>query len=166
MMVKYARLIFFLIIAISIIQLLFYYPDLPDKVAIHFGISGEPDSWSSKGEYLAIHLGLFAFLTLIFAGFAELIDKVPASLFNIPHKKYWLSKDREKYTRSKVESFLYWTGAITLLLILIMNQKVIMFNFDESVSATNDFWAILLGYLLVLGLLIYVHFREFYQSPS
>ena len=165
-MSNFARWIYLLMVVVSFAHLFIYYPDLPDTVAIHFGISGEPDDWSDKTGYLVFEIGLLIFLTLIFVGIAESVQKFPSELFNIPNKNYWLSGEREKETKQRVKNLLYWVGSITLLLILYMNHQVLQLNIQQSVDSIDGFWIALIVYLSTIGLLLYQNLKIFYQKSE
>src|ERR1700687_3898882 len=51
------------ILAIAAVQIAYYYPQLPDVVASHFGISGAANSWEPKSTFF----GLFGFIYALFA---------------------------------------------------------------------------------------------------
>ena len=56
------------VIKMPIFLILNYWSALPDQVPSHFGISGQPDSWSGKGTLIilpAVSVFLYALLTLV-----------------------------------------------------------------------------------------------------
>jgi hypothetical protein len=58
------------------------WPRLPQRLATHFGISGEPDGWSTPSQFsivVAAVLGIFVVLFTI-AGWR---DRVPDRFFNL-----------------------------------------------------------------------------------
>jgi hypothetical protein len=83
-----------LLAAVAAIQMTHYYPLLPERLAVHFGSSGEPDGWSSKGEFMVLFGAMEAFFVLFGVAFAILLDRVPLALINIPHKHYWFSPEK------------------------------------------------------------------------
>jgi uncharacterized membrane protein len=153
-------------VVVGFAHLFIYYPDLPDTVAIHFGISGEPDNWADKTGYLAFEIGLLTFLTLIFVGIGESVRKFPSELFNIPNKDYWLSGEHEQETRNRIKNLLYWVGSITLFLMIYMNHQLVQVNIQQSVDSIGGFWIALIVYLSAIGLLIYQYLKKFYQKPG
>lgn len=163
---NFARWIYLFILTVSCVHLFIYYRALPDRVAVHFGIAGQPDNWVDKNGYLAFEFGLLSFLTLIFLGIAESIKKLPTELFNIPNKDYWLKYEREQETRHSIKNLLYWVGSITLLLLIYMNHKLVEVNIRDSIDSIGGFWSALLIYLGAIGLLIYNYLRKFYKKPE
>lgn len=79
---------------------------LPDRVATHFDISGNPDAWSSNLTNTILFCGLFLFFTLLFSGIALLLKKIPVSLINIPNREYWFAPERREASVLRVRDFM------------------------------------------------------------
>lgn len=82
-----------------ILLLLFYiislllYPQLPERYPVHFGLSGEPDSWMRKSLLNWFLLPLFSTaLTLLMLGIGKLTRRYPKYM-NIPSKEIFLALD-------------------------------------------------------------------------
>lgn len=48
----------------SVIQVLHFWPDIPERIPSHFNFHGEPDAWVSKRFFV----GLYLILIIIFGG--------------------------------------------------------------------------------------------------
>ncbi|MDB6125790.1 MAG: hypothetical protein JWQ71_4783 [Pedosphaera sp.] len=73
-------------------------PQLPLRVATHFGLSGQPNNWMSKSEYLRF-MGIFGFIfPFSIVGICFLVRFLPASAFNMPRRDYWLSPEHRGET--------------------------------------------------------------------
>jgi uncharacterized membrane protein len=125
---------------------LYYYPQLPDTVASHFGMGGQPDDWSSKATILAVYLVLVAVLALMFLGFSFGLAHLPVSLLNVPHKEYWLSPERRQETYAFLSSYFLWFASATLLLVFDMMQQTFQVNLGKADALPHP--------LLSLGLYI------------
>lgn len=72
-------------------------PQLPERVATHFGANGMANGWMTRHGHITfttlVPLGLLAFLALVF----WLITLNPQSL-NIPHRDYWIAPERRRAT--------------------------------------------------------------------
>jgi uncharacterized membrane protein len=68
-------------------------PQLPERVATHFGAGGEPNGWMSRAGHVRFTLlfGLIvpAFVIAIFATMPRFGDR----WMNIPNKDYWLAPE-------------------------------------------------------------------------
>ena len=71
-----AWLLFLMLMAVAA-HMAYYYPQLPDSVASHFGAGGRPDDWSSKGTYAAVIIAISAALALSFLGIGLLLRRLP-----------------------------------------------------------------------------------------
>ncbi len=54
------RRIFFALVAIAILQTVYYYPRVPQVVASHFDGTGVPNAWSGRDGFFALYLGMVA----------------------------------------------------------------------------------------------------------
>ena len=88
-----ALTIFLGLFVLSIAHAVYYYPQLPDIVASHFGSAGKPDAWSSRHVFVGIYLFSVIMTGLIFLGLAYGMRSIPDNLINLPNRDYWLSQD-------------------------------------------------------------------------
>lgn len=56
MSVGHVALIYLGLLLLAILQAAWYYPQLPEMVASHFGVSGKPDGWMSRQSFLLVEL--------------------------------------------------------------------------------------------------------------
>lgn len=111
-------LIFIILLALCIAQAVYYYPLLPDRVASHFGATGQPDAWSSKETFVKIYLVAVTGIAILFPSIGLMLRKIPPSLINLPNKDYWLSPERSQRTINVLSRQFLWFGSATLLLLL------------------------------------------------
>src|SRR6185295_9706960 len=72
--------------------------ELPARVASHFNFAGQPDGWMSRTSYLLVEAALAIGLPLFIVGISSLTRVLPARLWNLPHREYWLAPERRKQT--------------------------------------------------------------------
>jgi uncharacterized membrane protein len=122
----------------------FYYPQLPERVASHFGPNGVADGWMPKEAFAIFYVALMAFMAAIFGGISALLRHTPNDLINLPNKEYWLAPERREETiRGITESMASFGVATTVLLIAVM-QSVILANINGTIRLGN-----VVGYYLV-----------------
>jgi len=95
-----SRLVFISLVALSIGQAAVYYPQLPDKMASHFGIAGNADGWMPKPVFFIFEFVVQGILLLLFLIMPISIMKLPVSCINLPHKDYWLDPVRKAATQN------------------------------------------------------------------
>lgn len=138
--------VFFVLCTICVVQVVWYYPQLPEKVASHFGLSGRPDAWSTKTFFATFYLATTGGCALLFLGISFWMSKIPISLINLPNKAYWLSPERKKKTFDFMFHYFLWFASATLLLLLDMFQQSILVHLGKTESLPHP--------LLSLGLYI------------
>jgi len=109
-----------------------YYAQLPDRVASHFGPSGEADGWMSKSAFAAVYVGVMLFQATVFGGIGVLLRHSPNDLINLPNKDYWLAPARrEKTLRDAAESLASF-GVATMILLIAVMHSVILANVNGT----------------------------------
>lgn len=134
-------------------QITYFHPQLPERVATHFNVRGEPDGWSGKGTFLAIYLATLGGVTLLFPVLAWLTPRIPAALVNLPHKEYWLAPERRPYVNEWLKEFTLGMGHLTSGLLFAIMQMTLQANLQPQPRLSNWTWVWLGVYLvLVFGL--------------
>jgi uncharacterized membrane protein len=110
------RLLFAFAIILGIMEALYFYPLLPDRMAIHFNASGAADGWGPKLPFFALYGVIVVIMSLLFWGLPLVIRLVPESLINLPNKEYWLAPERKKQTLDRLSDQMLFTGCMALLL--------------------------------------------------
>jgi uncharacterized membrane protein len=73
------------------------YPGLPDRIPVHFGLSGAPDRWGAKSEIFII-VGVMWGLTLLFYALTLAMPRMARNpqYLNIPNKEAFLKLPPER----------------------------------------------------------------------
>lgn len=129
-------------------QLEHYYPQLPDKIATHFGGSGQPDGWNAKSTFVWINAILLGSLSLVFVAIAWLVPKLPASLINIPHKDYWLAAERKQQTMESFAVQILWMNNATLAFLVLLFHLIIRTNLNGAPRLGAAFWISFAGFMI------------------
>jgi uncharacterized membrane protein len=133
MTIRRISLIVFLVLCVlCVAQAAYYYPLLPEKVASHFGLSGQPDAWSTKTSFITIYLIVTGFLMLVFLGISFGMSKINVSLINLPNKDYWLSPERKQQTFDFMFIYFLWLASATLLLLLDMFHQTFQVHLGKA----------------------------------
>jgi uncharacterized membrane protein len=126
----------------------FYYAQLPERVASHFGPNGEADGWMSKSAFAAFYVGITAFQAAIFGGIGSLIRRTPNELINLPNKDYWLAPERREETIRGIAASMASFGVATIALVIAVMQLVIVANISGSFRLGNNVMYFLVAYLI------------------
>ncbi|MBI1216715.1 MAG: DUF1648 domain-containing protein [Alphaproteobacteria bacterium] len=137
-------------------QLEHYWPQLPRRVATHFGGGGIPNGWMTKEAFRNFYLGFLLFLPGVMAGSGLLFRIMPPRLINLPHKGYWLAPERRAQTVGKLQRDMNGFSVIVAAFIVALHQLVIMANLAYPVRMDNTLIWALLGVMMafILGFVI------------
>jgi len=159
-----------LLAAVAAIQMAHYYPLLPERLAVHFGASGEANGWSSKGEFMVLFGAMEAFFVLFGVAFAVMLDRIPLALLNIPHKDYWFSPERQEESRAFLRNQILWIETATLGFFVAIAQIIFMENLgDVPPRLSGNFWYVLVAFVaavLWFALRIILRFLRTPERPQ
>jgi serine/threonine-protein kinase len=103
--------------------------ELPERVATHFAADGHPNGYMSREEcrsfMLEFTLGGPIFIAVVTALFPLFI---PASLFNLPNREYWLAPERAADSRGFLSEQGIWFGCILLVFLIAVDWMVAAAN--------------------------------------
>jgi uncharacterized membrane protein len=134
-----------LLILASVVQTLYYYPQLPEVVASHFNSSGIANGWQPKGAFFGIYCGVIMLIVLVFSVSTLFLDRIPDSLINLPRKDYWLAPERRAETFSFINGQMLTFGNVTLVFILVVFHFAIRANLTPQKQLPSSIMMPLLG---------------------
>lgn len=110
-MLKTTNLVMLVVTAlIAIVQITFWFNQLPDPMPSHFNGAGKVDGTMSKSGFMVMNVGLQAMFLIGFPLLSMLMKRMPDSMLNIPNKEYWLTPDRREQTLDTNGQFLNTIG--------------------------------------------------------
>jgi hypothetical protein len=107
-----------LLLGLLLIGSAWAYPRLPERIPVHFGVSGEADRWEERSVASWYLLpGLALALVGLNYGLARVLPRRP-HLFNFPEKKQFLElpPERREPVIDRMQDFLYGLSIPLLLL--------------------------------------------------
>ncbi|OGU85115.1 MAG: hypothetical protein A2499_10430 [Stygiobacter sp. RIFOXYC12_FULL_38_8] len=142
-----ARIVFLVLFIISIVVPLFYFDQLPERIASHFNTRNQADSWMSKGSYMIFHYSVILFFFLLFWGLSFFVPRFPPSLINLPNKEYWLSETRKEKTFLKLQAMMFWIGNACLALFIYVFYELLNANINGTGQISSFSWVSILIFL-------------------
>lgn len=139
--------IFLILVALSALQMAYYYPALPDRVASHFGAGGEPNGWSSKAGFITTFAVMLIGEVVIFLGIPVAVSRLPTTTISLPNKDYWLAPERKEATLSVLASYFLWFGNATLLFMMVVMQMTIRANLEPPHRLSDGFMVVFVAYM-------------------
>jgi uncharacterized membrane protein len=138
---------------------------LPERVAIHFGASGQPNDWMSRSTHLLFMGALSVGLPLVFAVLALVIRLVPARFITLPHREYWLSPERQSQTCTYISHQLLWLACLEVVFFAGIQFLTVEANRMAPVQLPMErFLPIVGGFLVAVALWIIVFIHHFAKA--
>lgn len=163
-MTKYraAIVVWISVCALSVIQALYDYPQLPARIASHFGPNGQPDGWSGKEEFLIVYFVVVGVVIVLFAGLPALMSILPASLINLPNKDYWFAPERRQDTLETLRYYPLWFASATMLLVIDIMRQAFLVNIGPNKSLDHPKLSIALffGFVIAWAIGFFLKFRK------
>ncbi|WP_158635121.1 DUF1648 domain-containing protein [Tsukamurella asaccharolytica] len=127
----------------------------PDPFPTHFGLSGQPDSWTPRAEAVPLHAAITAGIAVLFAGLALAAPRIPARIVNTPRRDYWLAPEHRPAFDAIVSGFLLWIGGLILVLQAATIVVTIIDPAETAAKSTITFLFVVslvgsIGYLIWL----------------
>ena len=143
------------LMVVSVVQHVWYFPQLPDRVATHFGADGRPNDWMSRTGSTLTLAGIQLGVPLFLAGVTSLARRLPNSMINIPHKEYWLHPDRREASLAYTGGMLAWIAVMTSVFMILIGHLTFLANKTGTglnlVLFTTALGSYLLGVFAVAG---------------
>ena len=105
-----------------IICVIVTYQILPGRIAVQFDLNNKPIRWQDKAGFIKLYLGILLGLnTLLLVILPSFLSRIPASLINVPWRKYWFSNPKRRATAlHRLQTVLAFTGAFVNLVYLFV----------------------------------------------
>ena len=147
-------------------QAMYYFPQLPERMASHFGGDGRPNGWTPREGFF----GVIGFVVLVqsaaFLGLPRILGRIPTALINLPNKHYWLAPERKQQTLAYVQDKMAWLGAAILGMIACVNQLVIHANLATEKRLDNEWFLLVMAVFFVFtAVWIATLYRRLRLSP-
>ena len=141
--------------------------ELPERVAVHFGMDGAADGWVSRENYrLLILFCLVALPSLLVWGMAGL-PRLTKGSGQVPNNEYWFAPERRHTTESYLLSHACWLGCMTVAIVYGMHVLILRANaISPPLLATDRFIVMLLVYLFGLGWWFMTFLRYFQKMDK
>lgn len=154
------------LLAVTTYTVVSKYPALPDRIPVHFGITGAPDRWGAKSE-IFILVGVMWGLTIIFYALSLAMPRLARNpqYLNIPNKEAFLKlkPERQAIFFALLREFMTgMTASFNLLFYLIVGGILRVAGGKTSGVPLRD----VVAGLVALGLMMIVYFPRVFTLPK
>ncbi len=129
------------------LDLAWWYPQLPARVATKFDASGRAVGWSSRESLLTLQVTLLVLVTLLMVGLRFGLRWVPLGLINLPHREYWLAPERAEHTYRLVGDLILGMGSGALAFFVAMMHLILRANLQTEPRLGREFGMLLFAFL-------------------
>ncbi len=143
------RNVFFVVVLVALARCSYFYPLLPARVASHFDISGVPNGWMTKPLFFELYAaGVALGIVVVFLP-ALTIAKLPASLINLPNKKYWLAPEHRAETNALLARSFAWFGCALLAFEIVVLDLAMQANLVSPPRFSSESMLVCLAVFLI-----------------
>lgn len=148
-----------------VLFLVYYY--LPANVAIHFNEFGRPDDFVDKPTLFYI-TGIFVVVFYMAVSLlARLIFSVPAKLFPMPNRTYWLrDQDNQEEFHEILRDWLNSLIVIVVLWIMLCLYALLRLNTDEEPDGLQYTWVLYMGAIVLAVWILFLPLRLLVKKNS
>jgi uncharacterized membrane protein len=134
-------------------------PQLPERVASHFGAGGEPNGWMSRSAYLQF-IGIFGAVVPLFI--VVVFRSLPVNLINVPNRDFWFAPERSAQSRDYLFRQSFWFASLMIVFFTGIHLAIVQANGHSPAQLSLPSLLGVAGFFL-LGLLIWTAnlFRHF-----
>jgi len=141
------------------------FPQLPERVATHFDLSGSANGWMSRPDHMismvCMGFGLPTFISVIML----LMRVLPSSTLNVPHSAYWRAPDNYPRACQFMLRASFWYGAGLMLWNALLSHSITKANQLTPPKLGNDqFIPIMLFFLGITAIWIVYLYRWFERN--
>ncbi len=144
-----ALLVILVLLLGAALQLMHYYPLMPERMATHFGTSMQADGWSARQSFFTTYALVEVGVVIILLVPVFLTKRLPTSMINMPNRDYWFAPERREDTWVQMSVYALWMAALTLGFLIVVAEATFRANLARVAAPT-------LGHSFFWGLGIYV----------
>ncbi|MBN2506564.1 MAG: DUF1648 domain-containing protein [Verrucomicrobia bacterium] len=158
-------IVWLLALALFIVSVLMLGQNLPDRVATHFGISGQPDGWMTREAHVRFFLLFGAGISVLPIALCYLSRFFPVWTLNIPNKACWTSPEMHPIACAFVFRHSFWLSSLSLAWFATLHHLLVEANRRTPVAMSPmGVVALTLVFLVGLGLWIWSLHRFFRRA--
>ena len=140
-----------LVLLVAIVQMVWWYPRLPEIVPSHFDGRGQVDGEMAKPAFCFL-IGGIQLLTIIgLPVLGYFLKQLPDSLINMPNKEYWLAEERRDDSLAVSFYMLLGISWLTGLLMIVIFQLSAQVAMKQRTGISPEMWIATVAYLVIVA---------------
>ncbi len=143
-----AQRVFIFLLVVMVLHGIYYYPQLPERVASHFDAGGRPNGWMTRDTFIGFYWGMAGLAALIFLGLPRFLRRAPNKRINLPRREHWLAPERRAETVAYLGRQLLWMGCATLMFSIGVFHLAIQANLTDAPRLSPAAFQLIVAYLI------------------
>jgi hypothetical protein len=160
-LIRHPALLLAVLYTVFVVMLIHDASRLPERVATHFDLRGQPNGWMSSQGYLAFMAVFGLVFPLIPAAICLLLRFLPDSIINLPHRDYWLAPERRGETVGYLIRHMLWLSCMMSGLTIVLHQMTVEANRQVPPQLSSAIWGYLVVFLIGIFLWVFALVRHF-----
>jgi uncharacterized membrane protein len=160
------RFLYAILFLAGLLMSVYYYPQMPERMASHFAGDGRANGWQSREGFFL--LMLFVSCTSALVGFvappqiaARANDRI-----NLPHRNYWLAPERRRETMRFISATMAWFSCGLLFVLISGTFLALQANLGPGHRFNSEAMVVVLVLFLACLLALLVRMiRHFQKLP-
>jgi uncharacterized membrane protein len=147
--------------ALSALRVALVWDRLPERMASHYGASGEPNGFMMRGDFFVFYAGIYGLVITLFLAMPSVLSRIPRELVNIPHREYWLVDERWPEALDRTGRWMAWFGVAMTVFAAGVLQLVLRSNLMRAPLENGPMWVLLGGFFAFTGIWLAALYRAF-----
>lgn len=156
-----AGLISLAIGVLSVLRVALVWDRLPERLASHYGASGQPNGFMMRSDFFIFYGGIFGFVIGLFFAMPTLLSIIPRELVNIPHREYWTTDEQWPEAVERMSRWMAWFGVAMATLAAGVLQLVLRSNLTHEPLENGPMLLLLGGFFVFTGIWLVALYRMF-----
>lgn len=158
----FVKFLYVFITAFAVSHAVYYYPQMPGRMAVNFGAGGAPNAWSSREGFFIVAGAILVVNLLVFAVFPRFMRRRKAAEIGskVRGRRGALFRTDQYY--DLVRDRLPLMGIANIVFGVVIMHLVYVANSSGGGNLRNDaFIAALMSYFTYLAFWLFTFFRKF-----
>lgn len=150
-----------ILFALSLSQLIYYYPALPDIMAQKYDFDGVPYRYADKN----IAIALMAVLSVLPIAILAMVNKLPLKANNIPNKEYWMRPENQPRFKKILMKSMFQLCLVMSFMLFFITHAMIKQNLTGEAMSSNIL-IVAIGFSVFVPIWMIFLFSSFRKKTS
>ena len=139
---------------------------LPERVAIHFGGGGLPDSWSSKYFHTIFFMLTDIVLFFLMYYLPQLVLFFPARYISLPNRDYWLQEQNRNELKTKLGGLTWEYGTFLFAFLFVIGFLAVMANLSHPVRLNEPLFLVVFIIFMIYTVYWIIKLTRSFKIPG